>query len=177
MSCHAGGGWAEKDRDGIRYDEKDPADIKPLDGDYYNRMTMPNGQSHVMLWDWKKSGVGEADCMFCHVDFDTLKTPEDSGLEVMLSPRKARQAFTTEGFFCQAASGLLENVVDKDGKNLMTVARAIQPNPGMLMHLMKMAEQRSRCYAFQLIKTAWSVIQPVTLVVVSMVLVNQPRQL
>ena len=92
---------------------------------------MPNGESHLMMHDWKKSGVGEADCMVCHADVTMLKTPEDSGLEVMLSPRKARQAFTTEGFFRQAASGLLENVVDKDGKSLMTVARAIQPNPGM----------------------------------------------
>ena len=131
MSCHTGGGWAEKDRDGIRYDEKNMADIKQYDGDYYERHTMPNGESHLMMHDWKKSGVGEADCMVCHADVTMLKTPEDSGLEVMLSPRKARQAFTTEGFFRQAASGLLENVVDKDGKSLMTVARAIQPNPGM----------------------------------------------
>jgi len=131
MSCHTGGGWAEKDREGIRYDEKNVADIKKYDGDYYERHTMPDGQSHLMLWDWKKSGVGEADCMFCHVDFATLKLPADSGLEKMLTPRRARQAFASEGFFRQAASGLMEYVIDKDGKNLMTVARAVQPNPGM----------------------------------------------
>lgn len=34
-SCHMGGGFAEKDRDGIRYDQKSVASIKPLDGDYY----------------------------------------------------------------------------------------------------------------------------------------------
>ncbi|NOQ63003.1 MAG: cytochrome C, partial [Methyloprofundus sp.] len=127
MSCHTGGGWAEKDREGIRYDQKNPDDIKPLDGDYYNReVDHMTGESTVSLWDWKKSGVGEADCMFCHVDFNTLKLPEDSGLEEMLTPRRARQAFTTEGFFRQAASGLMEYVVDKDGKNLMTVARSMQ---------------------------------------------------
>lgn len=99
MSCHTGGGWAEKDREGIRYDEKDIADIKPLDGDYYTReVDHMTGESTVSMWDWKKSGVGEADCMFCHVDFNTLKLPDDSGLEEMLTPRRARQAFTTEGF-------------------------------------------------------------------------------
>ncbi|GAW85421.1 hypothetical protein bplSymb_SCF00702P005 [Bathymodiolus platifrons methanotrophic gill symbiont] len=127
MSCHTGGGWAEKDREGIRYDEKDIADIKPLDGDYYTReVDHMTGESTVSMWDWKKSGVGEADCMFCHVDFNTLKLPDDSGLEEMLTPRRARQAFTTEGFFRQAASGLMEYVVDKDGKNVLTVARSMQ---------------------------------------------------
>ena len=130
MSCHAGGGWAEKDRDGIRYDEKKVEDIKLYDGDYYERHVM-NGQEHLMLWDWKKSGVGEADCMFCHVDFAALKLPEDSGLDRALSPRKARQAFTTKGFFRQAATGLMEYVVDENGKNLVTAERAMQPNPGM----------------------------------------------
>lgn len=131
MSCHVGGGWAEKDRDGIRYDEKNVADIALNDGDYYERHTMPDGESHLMLWDWKKSGVGEADCMFCHVDFSSLQLPADSDLEAALAPRRARQAFTTQGFFRQAASGLMEYVVDKDGKNLVTVERAMQPNPGM----------------------------------------------
>ncbi|WP_428354808.1 cytochrome C [Methyloprofundus sp.] len=127
MSCHTGGGWAEKDREGIRYDEKKIADIKPLDGDYYEReIDSVTGEETFVLWDWKKSGVGEADCLFCHVDFNTLKTPEDSGLEKMLTPRRARQAFTTAGFFRQAASGLIENVVDKDGKNIMTIARSMQ---------------------------------------------------
>jgi hypothetical protein len=130
MSCHTGGGWAEKDRNGIRYDEKDPADIPLYDGDYYERHTM-NGQEHLMLWDWKKSGVGEADCMFCHVDFSTLQLPADSGLEKALTPRRARQAFTTKGFFRQTATGLMEYIVNDEGKNLVTVARAMQPNPGM----------------------------------------------
>ncbi|MEQ1636528.1 MAG: hypothetical protein ABL903_07540 [Methylococcales bacterium] len=34
-SCHMGGGFAEKDRDGLRYDQKADASIKALDGDYY----------------------------------------------------------------------------------------------------------------------------------------------
>ncbi|MCK5829480.1 MAG: cytochrome C [Methylococcales bacterium] len=130
MSCHQGGGWAEKDRDGIRYDEKNVADIKFGDGDYYERHTM-DGKEHLMLHDWKKSGVGEADCMFCHVDFSTLKLPADSGLEKHDGARKSRQAFSGKGMFREAASGLMELVVNKEGKNLMTVTRAMQPNPGM----------------------------------------------
>lgn len=123
MSCHVGGGWAEKDRNGIRYDEKNLANVPFGDGDYYERHVMEDGTEHLMLHDWKKSGVGEADCLFCHIDFSTLQLPEDSGLEKSLSPRKARQAFTTKGYFRQAASGLMEYVVNHEGKNLMTVAR------------------------------------------------------
>jgi hypothetical protein len=73
MTCHLGGGWAEKDRDGMRDEQKKVEDIALYDGDYYDRMTMPNSKKHVMLWDWKKSGVGEADCLFCHIDFATVK--------------------------------------------------------------------------------------------------------
>ena len=133
MTCHLGGGWAEKDRDGIRYDQKKVEDIALYDGDYYDRMTMPNGKNHVMLWDWKKSGVGEADCLFCHIDFATVKMPIDSGLEQKSSftgrdMRNTRRAFSGKGFFRQAASGFMEYVVNKDGKNIMTVERAMLPN-------------------------------------------------
>ncbi len=124
MSCHTGGGWAEKDRNGIRYDEKNVADIKFGDGDYYERHTNEEtGEEHLMLHDWKKSGVGEADCMFCHLDFSTMKLPADSGLEKPLSARKSRQEFTKKGYFRQAASGLMEYVVNSHGKNLMTIER------------------------------------------------------
>lgn len=124
MSCHTGGGWAEKDRDGIRYDEKKLADINPWDGDYYERMINPQtGQEEVALWDWKKSGVGEADCLFCHVRFSKLKLPADSGLSKALSPRKARVALVEQGFFRQAASGLMEYVQNTEGKNLLSIAR------------------------------------------------------
>ncbi len=131
MSCHVGGGWAERDRDGVRYDEKDLSQVKPLDGDYYERQIDPaTGEEVIALWDWKKSGVGEGDCLFCHVDFKTLKLPEDSGLEEPLSPRRARQAFTTRDYFRQAASGFMEYVVDNKGVNLMTVARSMPANDG-----------------------------------------------
>ena len=36
-SCHMGGGWMEKDRNGKRYDETNPATVAHLDGDYFNR--------------------------------------------------------------------------------------------------------------------------------------------
>ncbi|OQK18239.1 hypothetical protein AU255_10515 [Methyloprofundus sedimenti] len=128
MSCHVGGGWAERDRDGIRYDEKKIEDIALNDGDYYEReVDSVTGEQTLVLWDWKKSGVGEADCMFCHVDISNLKIPEDSGLTTLIpSPRTARSQFASKGFFRQAASGLMELVVDKDGKNLVTVARSMQ---------------------------------------------------
>jgi len=74
--CHTGGGWMEKDRDGIRYDKKDPATIIRLDGDYFNRGTDENNQAtdddSIAQWDWKKSGVVEADCFLCHADITAM---------------------------------------------------------------------------------------------------------
>lgn len=124
MSCHPGGGWAEKDREGIRYDEKKLTDIKALDGDYYERViNQQTGKEDFVLWDWKKSGVGEADCLFCHLKYSKLKLPADSGLRRGLSPRKARGALVEQGFFRQAASGLMEYVKNSDGKHLLSFAR------------------------------------------------------
>ncbi len=61
-SCHPGGGSAEYDREGKRYDRwmADPASgLKPggdnnFDGDYYKAR-------------WTESGVVEADCLLCHL--------------------------------------------------------------------------------------------------------------
>jgi formate dehydrogenase gamma subunit len=61
-ACHPGGGSAEYDRDGNRYDHwmRDAAnglaagDDNRFDGDYY--------QAH-----WNKTGVMEADCLLCHM--------------------------------------------------------------------------------------------------------------
>ncbi|MCK5829806.1 MAG: cytochrome C [Methylococcales bacterium] len=125
MDCHVGGGWAEKDRNGIRYDQKNIADINPLDGDYYDRvLNKLTGEETVELWDWKKSGVGEADCLFCHMKYSKLALPVDSGLSQPLSPRHARRAFVKKGFFRQAASATMEYVKNDKGVNLLTIARA-----------------------------------------------------
>ncbi len=57
--CHPGGGPAEYDRSGFRYDnymvEKGykPGGLNDLDGDYYHAR-------------WSETGVLEADCMICH---------------------------------------------------------------------------------------------------------------
>lgn len=124
LDCHAGGGWAEKDREGIRYDEKKIAEIKAFDGDYYERQFDPQtGKTKLAQWDWKKSGVAEADCLFCHVKFSKLKLPSDSGLNKALSPRKARGALIEKGFFRQAATGLMEYMKNTEGKHLLTIAR------------------------------------------------------
>ncbi|NOT85987.1 MAG: hypothetical protein HOP02_14660 [Methylococcaceae bacterium] len=76
--CHAGGGWGEKDRDGVRYDQKLEKDIKPGDGDYFTRGYDENNQpiedmTKVSRWNWKKSGVRENDCLMCHLDLVKLK--------------------------------------------------------------------------------------------------------
>lgn len=78
--CHAGGGWMEKDRNGVRYDQTDPSTVTAFDGDYYNRGTDENNEeadrSVVTQWDWKKSGVVENDCLKCHADLTNLTLPD-----------------------------------------------------------------------------------------------------
>lgn len=74
--CHPGGGSAEYDRDGERYDHRmaDPASgFTPggdnrFDGDYYKAR-------------WSESGVLEADCLLCHLpeyDFKARKKQLDA---------------------------------------------------------------------------------------------------
>jgi hypothetical protein len=124
MTCHVGGGWAEKDREGIRYDEKDPAKIKMGDGDYYERHTAKDGTESFKLWDWKKSGVGEADCLFCHVDFTKMDLPSrvrDGATQIRA--RDARTEFNKINNFRGAASGFLAYVIDNKGQKLVSVKR------------------------------------------------------
>jgi hypothetical protein len=76
-SCHPGGGSAEYDRDGKRYDRRmaDPASgltsggDNQFDGDYYKAR-------------WAESGVVEADCLLCHLP--SYKFPDrDKQLKAM----------------------------------------------------------------------------------------------
>ncbi|MBN2055515.1 hypothetical protein JW905_11365, partial [bacterium] len=74
--CHPGGGSAEYDREGKRYDRwmSDPAsgftpgEDNNFDGDYYQAK-------------WSQSGVLEADCLLCHLpeyDFKACKKQLDA---------------------------------------------------------------------------------------------------
>jgi len=130
-NCHTGGGWAETDRDGIRYDEKDISTIKPLDGDYYNRVTGHDGVSKVEMHDWKKSGVVEADCMLCHAKFTDLQVAPDSSLDMGTSGagrfvRNQRSAFTKAGYFRETGSAIIEAMKNKEGKNMLSFSRSEQ---------------------------------------------------
>ncbi len=119
ISCHSGGGWMEKDRNGNRYDETDVSRITEFDGDYYNRGTDSNNQpadsDTVSPWDWQKSGVLEADCFICHADFTQLtKTDPQLNVEGSSSAydhfRELRRTqLVREGFFYrEAATAILE---------------------------------------------------------------------
>jgi len=130
-NCHTGGGWAETDRDGIRYDEKNIADIKPLDGDYYDRVTGHDGTSNVVMHDWKKSGVVEADCMLCHAKFTDLQVADDSLIDMGNRGagrfvRNQRSAFTKAGHFRETGSAIIEAMKNKDGVNMLTFSRSEQ---------------------------------------------------
>ncbi len=139
QSCHAGGGWMEKDRHGRRYDETDPATVEPFDGDYFNRGTDANNQeadsSVVAQWNWKKSGVVENDCLICHVEFDRLQVMDPAlqsengpdGYDLWSVLRNSQ--FIDRGHFRYAATGILEylNIKHPEGsltdQNLVTVAK------------------------------------------------------
>lgn len=71
-SCHVGGGFAEKDRAGNKYDLADEAAIKLFDSDYYE---WDANTKKLQRWDWKRSGVIEPDCLACHADFSGFKQP------------------------------------------------------------------------------------------------------
>ncbi len=116
-SCHSGGGWMEKDRHGNRYDEVDPTTVTALDGDYFNRGTdeqnMPTTTDVISQWDWKKSGVVEADCMMCHTDFSALQTHEgspedDDGLSQFRTLRGKK--LIDAGYYRYAGTAMLENL-------------------------------------------------------------------
>jgi len=125
VGCHTGGGWMEKDRNGIRYDETDASAVKPFDGDYFNRGTDENNQPAeedvVTQWDWKKSGVVEADCFLCHADRNAMVktdpqlvtidplTGEDTASDAPAHAKELRRTMLVrEGFFKYAGTGILE---------------------------------------------------------------------
>ncbi|MEQ1528918.1 MAG: cytochrome C [Methylococcales bacterium] len=118
--CHNGGGFAEKDRDGNRYDQTADADIKALDGDYYDWLSAPgSNQPGAVLakWDWKKSGVVEPDCLICHADFSKFKAPV-----AQFTDLRTKQ-FLANGFFKYTNSAIFAflNVAPDsvDGKTLL----------------------------------------------------------
>ncbi len=118
--CHNGGGFAEKDRDGNRYDQMMDADIKPLDGDYFDWLsgTGTNKPGAVLAkWDWQKSGVIEPDCLICHADFSKFKKPVQQWVDL-----RAKNLIG-EGYFRYVNSAIFAflNVAPEsvDGKTLL----------------------------------------------------------
>ncbi len=147
IGCHTGGGWMEKDRNGHKYCDVDPATVTEFDGDYFNRGTDENNQtsdvSTVSRWDWNKSGVVEADCMLCHTDFGAMKKFDpklgandgsddtDSAYDHFRDLRR-NHLVREGGFFRYTASAILEflNLKHPDGsqeeKSLLTFEREIE---------------------------------------------------
>jgi hypothetical protein len=151
-SCHNGGGWSEKDRTGMRYDQKPEAQIALWDGDYYNRGSdahnLPAAADTVSRWDWRQSGVLENDCLMCHADYTQLKLfpgTLSAGLDLQAWPAKAlletpaapfaawlqtrNSALIEQGHFREAASALLEflNIApdQAEGANLVYFDRSL----------------------------------------------------
>jgi len=146
LSCHVGGGFGEKDRRGRRYDQTPDSAIPPFDGDYYTRgrsnevgFMDETDKGELHKWDWKKSGVAEADCMLCHARFSDLTKPAILGLNdgegntanpLDAYNRILRQTkFIRGGFFRYQASAIWEFLpayIDDTPKRLLTVEREIK---------------------------------------------------
>ena len=152
ISCHTGGGWMEKDRNGNRYDKTDPATVAHLDGDYFNRGTDENNQSAsvdtVSQWDWQKSGVVEADCFICHADLNAMiKTdPQlavDGSSDAVTHFRSLRRyVLAGGGYFRYVGSAILEflnlnNPADPDDadRTLLNFRRDTSPDAENMVHM------------------------------------------
>ncbi|MGI9213585.1 MAG: cytochrome C [Methylococcaceae bacterium] len=108
--CHTGGGWAEKDRSGVPYNQKKASGILAGDGDYFNRgepgtpvnivrggwkqTGFPLANSPIISrWNWKQSGVLENDCMMCHGDYSRLTLFSSSSVNTNLLPKEYDTGF------------------------------------------------------------------------------------
>ena len=116
-SCHVGGGFAEKDRAGHKYDLADEAAIKLFDSDYYE---WDAKTKKLQRWDWKRSGVIEPDCLACHADFSGFKQPVNDWSDLR------NNQFIANGWFEYANSAILAfmNINTKqaeEGRFLLTV--------------------------------------------------------
>ncbi len=149
ITCHSGGGWMEKDRNGRRYDEVDPATVAKLDGDYYSRTSnsaTAESIDGIALWDWKKSGVIENDCLMCHFDYSALqkfdgKLNDEGSSDALSHFRELRNTYLTKsGLFRYTNTALLEfaNLKHADGvqsdQSLVTFARSTQIPEGVHVH-------------------------------------------
>lgn len=124
--CHNGGGFAEKDRNGNRYDQTPAAAIQPLDGDYFEWQ----GGSEPTAWDWKKSGVVEPDCLLCHADFSQLKavTPAGNRAEVSCQGMNCRLTGVDQWTELRA-NLLLKNGHFRDANSAIFSFLDIDPGP------------------------------------------------
>ena len=116
-SCHVGGGFAEKDRAGQKYDLADEAAIKLFDSDYFE---WDAKTKKLQRWDWKRSGVIEPDCLACHADFSGFIQPVNDWSELR------NNQFIANGWFEYANSAMLAfmNMQPKsaeEGRFLLTV--------------------------------------------------------
>lgn len=153
-TCHMGGGWAEKDRNGVRYDQMPVDKISNMDGDYYERS--PLSPTGLARWDWQKSGVREADCLTCHIDFSSLRKFPASQLGGNDGKDGTTNAYTQwgvlqdsqfvrNGFFRYTNSAMLEFLDLKpgtpDGLQLLRVDRTITPNTTQPNYTLNLNEQ------------------------------------
>jgi hypothetical protein len=96
--CHTGGGFAEKDRAGLRYDKQAESSVSVLDSDYFEWNA---SKTKLEPWDWQKSGVIEPDCLSCHADLSKFKRPVTEWQSLR------NQQLIKNGWFAYANSAIL----------------------------------------------------------------------
>lgn len=123
-TCHVGGGLAEFDRLGRRYDQTDRDSLAELDPDYH---LYSQKYDKVIPWDWQESGVAEVDCFLCHLpDFNRL----------------ARDAQIREGYFSWALTATLlgTGIVQEEMGELSYNPEAFNPDKTVKPELLSLGE-------------------------------------
>ncbi len=147
--CHPGGGPAEYDRNGNRYDAfaYDPKNgivsggANHLDGDYFKAK-------------WAESGVIEADCLICHLkDYDMKKR------NAQVKAFNFRWAATAGAGFGEVEGSVMEGgtpkvaynpfMFQKDGKVILPVIKEVQNKNCLFCHYGSDWKKRGSSYNYR----------------------------
>lgn len=104
--CHTGGGPLEHDRRGRRFDKVPDSSIEYMDPDYYFWDRKGN---QFLKWDWKKSGVREANCLICHTPNYSKGIQDQRTVGVGMFKKPHFSSSTSAGLL---TTGIVEKVTD-----------------------------------------------------------------
>ncbi len=135
--CHTGAGISEKDLKGRHFLDPSAVPDGSLDPSYTIR---DRASGAVVPWDWKKSGVAEADCFLCHVP----KAVRGARRE-----RMSRGDFRWAGVATLVETGIVR---EDEGGAFTYVREAFNPDGTVKMGLLNLSdptlENCAMCHGF-----------------------------